>query len=162
MDLRERIQKDLQEALKNSEKSRLSVLRLLRDAVTKKEKEKRAALSAIIEEEERAKKSLLTDQEVLQLIVSSIKRSKEAILQFKQGERDDLAEKEKGEIEILNQYLPEQLGEDDIKKMVIEIIKETRANSLKDMGKVMGLLMPKIQGQADGGLVSRIVKELLT
>jgi len=162
MDFRERIKKDLQEALKNSQESRLSVLRLLWDAVIKKEKEKRIALSDIIEEEERVKKSFSTDKEVVQLIISSIKRSKEAILQFKQGDRNDLAEKEEREIQILNKYLPEQLGEDEIKKIVIEIVKKTGANSLKDMGKVMGLLMPKLQGQADGGLISRIVKELLT
>ena len=162
MNLRQKIQKDLQEALKNQEKSRLSILRLIWDAVIKKEKEKRAALSGKIEEEKLSRESELTDQESLQLLSAFVKKGKEAIIQFKQGDRNDLAEKEQKEIEILNEYLPEQLGEEGIKKMAEEKIKEIKAESLQDIGKVMGALMPKLQGQADGDVVSRVVKELLS
>ena len=162
MDLRQKIQKDLQEALKNQEESRLSILRLVWDAVIKKEKEKRAALSGKIEEEKLDKESELTEQEMVQLLSSLVKKGKEAIIQFKLGERKDLVEKEQREIEILSEYLPERLSEEEIRKMAEQAIKETKTQSLEDMGKVMGALMPKVQGQADGDLVSRIVKELLS
>ena len=162
MDLRQKIQKDLQEALKNQEESRLSILRLVWDAVIKKEKEKRAGLSGKIEEKKINQESQLTDQELIQSLFTLVKRGKEAILQFKAGGRNDLAEKEQKEIEILQRYLPDQLEEEEIKKMSEQIIKETKAESLRDMGKVMAVLMPKIQAKADGDAVSKIVKELLS
>ncbi len=158
----QKIQKDLQEALKNRDQSRLSILRLLWDAIIKKEKQKRADLTDITDERELAEKSRLTDEEVVQLTSSLIKKSKEAIVQFEAGKRQDLADKEKKEAEILNQYLPEQLGEQDLRKMAQEAIKETQAACLRDTGKVMAALMPKLKGRADGGLVSQIVKELLS
>jgi len=163
MELRRRIQEDLQKALKNSRKSELSVLRLLWDKILKEEKSKRANLSANIEgEAQLVEKSQLTDPEIIQLITSSIKKSRETILQFEKGQRDDLAQKEKQEIEVIKRYLPEQLSEDKIKIMAEKIIQEIKAESLKDMGKVMAALMPKIQGRAGGDLVSRIVKDLLS
>jgi len=80
---------------------------------------------------------------------------------FEQGKRSDLVEKEKKEIEILANYLPPQLSQEEIKKLAKEIIEEIGAKDIKDMGKVMSLLMTKTKGQADGNLVSKIVKELL-
>jgi len=162
MDLRQKIQQDLLEALKNQEESRLSILRLVWDAVIKKEKEKRAALSGKIEEEKINQESQLTDQELIQSLFTLVKKGKEAVSQFKQGNRDDLAGKEQKEIEILQRYLPDQLGEKEVKKMAEQIIKEIGAESLRDMGKVMAVLMPKVQGKADGDAVSKIVKELLS
>lgn len=158
----QKIQKDLQTALKNRDQSRLSILRLLWDAIIKKGKQKRAGLTDITVERELVEKSRLTDEEVVQLTSSLIKKSKEAIVQFEAGKRQDLADKEKKEIEILNQYLPEQLGEQDLRDMAQEVIKETQAASFRDTGKVMAALMPKLKGRADGGLVNQIVKELLS
>ncbi|MBU3964558.1 GatB/YqeY domain-containing protein [Patescibacteria group bacterium] len=161
MDLREKVQKDLQESLKNNQERKLSVLRLLLDGIIKKEKEKRVIIKDAKDEAEIIEKSRLTDQEILQIISFFIKKSKEAVGQFETGKRQDLADKEKEEIEILNQYLPEQMPEEEIRKLVEEAIKETKAESIKDMGKIMSILMLKIQGKADGGIVSAIVKELL-
>ncbi len=162
MNLRQKIQQDLQKALKNQEKSRLSILRLTWDAIIKKEKEKRTLLSGKIEQEKIEQESELTDEELIQLLFYLVKKGKEAALQFKQGSRNDLAEKEQGEVEILSEYLPEQLKEEEIEKMLQEIIKETGAESLKDMGKVMGGLMSKTQGQISGDTASSIVKRLLS
>jgi len=162
MNLREKIQQDLHQALKNQEKSRLSTLRLAWDAIIKKEKEKRALLSGKIEQEKVEQESELTDKELIQLFFYLVKKGKEAVLQFKQGDRNDLAEKEQREVEILSEYLPEQLKEEEIEKIVQEIIKETGAASLKDMGKVMAALMSKTQGQVSGDAASSIVKRLLS
>jgi len=162
MSLRQKIQQDLQEALKNQEKSRLSTLRLAWDAIIKKEKEKRALLSDKIEQGEIEKESELTEEELIQLFFYLVKKGKEAVLQFKEGNRNDLAEKEQKEVEILSKYLPEQLGESEIRKIAQEIIKKMKAESLKDMGRVMGLLMSKTQGQISGETASGIVKSLLS
>lgn len=162
MSLRQKIQQDLQEALKNQEKSRLSTLRLAWDAIIKKEKGKRVLLSDKIEQGEIEKESELTDKELIQLFFYLVKKGKEAVFQFKQGNRNDLAEKEQKEMEILSKYLPEQLREDEIRKIAQEIIEEIKAESLKDMGKVMGLLMSKTQGQISGDSASSIVKSLLS
>ncbi len=162
MDLREKIQNDLHESLKNSQKRRLSVLRLLLDGIIKKEKNKRADIKDAKDEAELIEESRLTDQEVLGVISSFAKKSKEAIEQFKTGGRQELADKEKQEMEILNQYLPEQMPEEEIRKLAAEALKEVEAETIKDMGKIMSVLMPKIQGRADGTVVSAIVKELLS
>ncbi|MCX6737899.1 MAG: GatB/YqeY domain-containing protein [Candidatus Parcubacteria bacterium] len=166
MDLREKIQTDLHEALKNSEERKLSILRLLLDGIIKKEKDKRAGLKDIDSEEELVKKSQLTDEEVLQVISSFVKKSREATEQFEAGGRQELADKEKREMEILNQYLPEQMPEQmpegEVRKLIEQAIKEVNAESIKEMGKVMSVLMPKIQGKADGSTVSSIVKQMLT
>ncbi|MBU1045784.1 GatB/YqeY domain-containing protein [Patescibacteria group bacterium] len=162
MDLREKVQKDLQESLKNKQERKLSILRLLLDGIIKKEKEKRAGLKEAKDEAELIEKSRLTDQEVLPVISSLVKKSKEAIEQFEAGGRPESADKEKQEMEILNQYLPEQMPAEEIRRLAEEAIKEVKAESLKDMGKIMSVLMPKIQGRADGAIVSAMVKELLT
>ncbi|MFC1663657.1 GatB/YqeY domain-containing protein, partial [Patescibacteria group bacterium] len=83
-------------------------------------------------------------------------------LEFEKGERKDLAEKEKAEIEILNQYLPEQISKEEIEKLAREIIEKIGAKEIKDMGKVMAELMPKVKGKTEGGEVGKVVKELLT
>jgi uncharacterized protein YqeY len=162
MDLREKIQTDLHEALKNSEERKLSILRLLLDGIIKKEKDKRAGLKNIDNEKELIEKSRLMDEEVLQVISSFAKKSKEAIEQFETGGRQELADKEKQEMEILNQYLPEQMPEEEIRKLVEQAVKEVNAESIKEIGKVMSVLMPKIQGKADGSTVSSILKQILT
>ena len=105
--------------------------------------------------------SQLIDEEIIQVLQSEIKKRKEAILEFEKGERQDLVNKEKAEMDILQKYMPEQLSEEEIKKIVKTAIEKVGAKEPRDMGKVMGELMPKVKGRADGGIVSRIVKELL-
>lgn len=102
-----------------------------------------------------------TDEDVLTVIEKEAKKQKDSIEQFTNAGRSELAEKEKNELAILEVYLPEQMGEDEIRKLVTEAITKTGASTLADMGKIMGALMPSTKGKADGGIVSRIVREEL-
>jgi len=165
MNLKEKIQQDLNAALKEKKELEISVLRMCSAFILNKEKEKRYKIGKAeseISEKELIKKSQLTDEETIEVISSEAKKRKEAIEQFEKGGRQELADKEKKELLILQRYLPEQLSEEEIKKMAEEIIKKTGAKEPKDMGRVMAELMPKIKGKAEGSLVSKIVKELLT
>jgi uncharacterized protein YqeY len=164
MALKEKIQEELNKAVKTKEELNSSVLRMSTAAILNKEKEKRYKLSKEkpdLKEDELAKESQLTDEEVLEVISSEIKKRKESVLEFEKGERKDLAEKEKKEIEILQKYLPEQLSEEEIKKLAQKAVEKTGAKEPKDMGKVMAELMPQVKGKAEGSLVSKIVKEFL-
>ncbi|PIV65272.1 MAG: glutamyl-tRNA amidotransferase [Candidatus Nealsonbacteria bacterium CG01_land_8_20_14_3_00_12] len=164
MNLKGKIQNELQEAVKNREELKSSVLRLLLSAIFNKEKEKRYKLSKQkpeFKEKDLEKESQLVNEEVIEVISSEIKKRKESIELFEKGEREDLVEKETKEKEILEKYLPEQLSEEEIKKLAKETIEKIGAKEIKDMGKVMAELMPKVKGRADGGLVSKIAKELL-
>jgi len=164
MPLKEKIQEDLKNALKDKRELELSVLRLLNTAIVNKEKTKRYKISKEkpeLPEEALEKESSLPDEEVLEVISSEIKKRKEAIMLFEKGQRMELAEKEKKEVEILEKYLPEQLPEEEIKKLVKETIEKTGAKEIKDMGRVMGILSSELKGKADGSLVSKIVKDLL-
>lgn len=103
-----------------------------------------------------------TEEDVMNVITSEVKKRKDAIEQFMTAGREDLVAKESKEGAILEAYLPEQMGEDEVKRAVAEAIEKTGAVSPSDMGKVMGVLMPVVKGKADGSLVSRLVKESLT
>lgn len=165
MSLKEKIQEDLKKSLKERKTIEVSTLRMLNAAIFNREKEKRYKLAQEkpdFKEKDLEKKSQLADEELIQVIFSEVKKRKEAIEEFEKGKRMDLAEKEKKEMEVLKNYLPEQISEEKIKKIAKEIIKEVGAESLKDLGKVMSKLMPKLKGKADGSLVSKIVKELLS
>lgn len=162
--VKEKIQNDLRQALKEKKEIKLSVLRLLISAINNKEIEKRTKTwkerpELLIEELE--KESQLNDNEIIEVISSEIKKRKEAILEFEKGGREDLVKKEKAEMEILAKYLPEQLSEEEIKKLAKEAIEKVGAKEPKDLGKVIQELIPKVKGRADGSLVSKIVKELL-
>ncbi len=164
MELRQKIQEDLKEALKEKRELELSVLRMLSSAMVNKEKEKRYKISREkpeLVEAELSKESQLTEEETLAAVAAEAKKRKEAIVEFAKGQREDLAEKEKAELEILKKYLPEQISEETLRNLVKEAIAKTGAKEMKDMGKIMAELMPKIKGKADGSLVSKIVKELL-
>jgi len=154
MTLKERIQEDIKSSVKNKEELRVSVLRLLSAAILNKEKEKRYKSGE-------EKEVQLTDEEIIDVIAAETKKRKEAIADYEKGNREELAEKEKKEMEILQQYLPEQLSEEEIKKIVKAAIEKIGAKELKDMGKVMQELAPQIKGKADGSLVSKTVKDLL-
>lgn len=162
--LKQTIQDDLNRAIKAGEEVTRSTLRVLLAAILNREKEKRYKVSKEepeLTDEELVKRSNLIDQEIIGVISFEVKKSKEAILEFEKGKRDDLAGKEKAEIKVLQKYLPEQLSEEEIKNLVREAVKKTEAKDIKDMGKVMAEVMTKVKGRADGSVVSRIVKELL-
>lgn len=164
MGLKEEIQENLKTALKEKRELELSALRMLNSAIINKEKEKRYKLSRAkpeLREDELEKESQLSDEEIVEVISSEIKKRKEAIPAFEKGKREDLVKKEKLELEILQKYLPEQLSEEEIKKLAKEAIEKLGTTELKDMGKVMAELMPKVKGKAEGGTVSKIVKEFL-
>ena len=146
MTLRERLDNDLKTAMKSRDSLRVSVLRMLRSEIHYAEIEKGKDL---------------TDEDIMQVVSKGCKRRREAIEQYEKAGRTDLVEKEAAEQQILLQYLPQQLGEAEIAGIAREVISELHAASKADKGKVMGALMPKILGKADGTVVSRIVDELL-
>lgn len=160
--LKEQLQKELNDALKAGDQLRRSVLSLLMTAIKNRELAKRQQLSKTVNEiAELEKQSQLTDDEVLEVIASETKKRREAIEQFKAGGREDLAQKEKSEMDILAAYLPEQASEEEIRTEVQKTIAELNAQGLKDMGKVIGAVVAKLKGKAEGGTVSKVVKELL-
>jgi len=165
MKLKEKINEDFKIALKEKKEIGIGTLRMLKAVIFNKEKEKRYKIfqkEKELKEEDLIEKSQLTDEEVIEVISSEIKKRKEAIEEFEKGKRQDLAEKEKKEIEILKKYMPEEISEEEIKKMAKEIIESIRAKTQKDIGKVMAQLMPKVKGRIEGSKVSQIVKELLS
>jgi hypothetical protein len=147
VDLKTRLGEDFKQGLRSGEKLRVSVIRLL---------------TALIKNREVEKRGPLTDAEVLQAVVASCKQRQESIQQFRQGGRQDLADKESTELEILQSYLPKPLTSEELRAVVLEAIREVQATSLKEMGKVMGVLMPRVTGRADGKLVNTLVREALS
>jgi uncharacterized protein len=103
-----------------------------------------------------------TEEDVLAVLQKEVKQHNDSIEQFKLGNRQELVDKETKELEIIKKYLPEQMSEEEVKKLVSEAISQTGATAISDMGKVMGILMSKTKGKADGSLISRLVKEALT
>ncbi|MBI1971418.1 MAG: GatB/YqeY domain-containing protein [Candidatus Wildermuthbacteria bacterium] len=159
-----KIGQDLKDALLSRDALRTSVLRMLLAAINNKGIEKRTTISKKIPnatESELQKESVLTDEEIQQVVMAEVKKHKESIEMFQKGNRQDLVDKEAKELQILQSYLSKQLSEEEIKKLAQEAIASTGAKSAKDMGKVMAALMPKVKGRADGALVNKIVKEFL-
>ena len=144
--LKLRIQDDMKSAMKAGEKRRLGAIRLLLAAIKQREVDERIELD---------------DTQVLAVLDKMVKQRRDSIEQYEKAGRDDLAEQEAFEIELLKEYLPEELGEDEIAALVREAIEATGAASMQEMGKVMGQLKPKVQGRADMGAVSTLVKQLL-
>lgn len=160
--LKEKIQQDLKDSLKSGDKNKRLVLGMLNASIKNRELIKRGQLSkTIVDIIELEKQSQLNDEEILEVISSEVKKRKESIEQFKLGGRQELVDKESTELESLTGYLPEQLSEDQIRQEIQAVITQTGAKEMKDMGKVIGAVMVKIKGRADGTVVSKIVKELL-
>jgi uncharacterized protein YqeY len=147
MGLRELIPEDLKNALRNKNTFELSVLRMLQAALVNKEIDKR--------------KEALTDEDVISVIGTEIKKRRDAAREFEKVNRPDAADQEKAEIEILMKYMPQQMSEDEIRDAVIKAVEDTQAESMQDIGKVMKVLMPQVKGKADGSIVNKIVKEAL-
>ena len=147
MTLKEKINLDLKAAIKAKDEVRLTVLRMVKSAVTNKEIADKIAS--------------LDDSQVTSVLSTLAKRANESIEQFENGGRADLADKEKAELKVIKSYLPEALSEAELLKLVDEAAKEAGAAGPKDMGKVMKVLMPKVAGKADGKLVSALVQKRL-
>lgn len=153
--LKQEIKDAVIKALKSGDQIVSGTLRLLLASVLTKEKE-------IKFRDKLEQEAILTDEQVVEVISSEIKKRKDAIVLYEKGNRPELADKEKKEIEILQKYLPTQLSLEEIRKLVEESIVKVGAKEMKDMGKVMADLNPKVKGKADGGEVSKVVKELLS
>jgi hypothetical protein len=147
MELKTQLGEDLKAALRSGDKLRTSVIRLL---------------TALIKNREVEKRGPLTDAELIQAVSASCKQRQEAIEQYRQGNRQDLVDKETAELHILQSYLPTALGPEELRVLVQEAIQESQAASPREMGKVMALLIPKVTGRADGKVVSGLVREMLT
>lgn len=152
--IKEKIKEDLNLALKEQKKETCSVLRMLLSNILLKEKEKNYALK---KEGKLAEENCLTDEEVLEVAFSEVKKRKDSILLFEKGNRLDLAEKEKEELSILSKYLPKQMTEEEVK----EIVKEVIDSGKKEFKDIISEVMPKVKGKADGSLVSKIIREIL-
>lgn len=146
MDLGKKIENDLIIAQKAKNTLLVGTLRFLR---------------AEIHDEAASKKRFLKDDEIMVIIRRQIKKRQEAVAAFRQGQRNDLAEKEAKEAAFLSNYLPRQIGSEKLEILVKEAIKKTQAVGLKDFGQVMGLVMKEVKGQADGQTVSAMVKKHL-
>ena len=147
MSLRNKIPEELKNALRNKNAVELSVLRMLQSAIRNKEIEKN--------------KGELTDEEVIEVISTEIKKRKESIEGYMKGHRQDLVDKERAEIDVLTKYMPNQMTEDEIRVEARKAIEEAYVTTLKEIGKVMKIIMPRTKGKADGSLVNKVVKEEL-
>ncbi|MFA5714529.1 MAG: GatB/YqeY domain-containing protein [Candidatus Paceibacterota bacterium] len=160
----EEIKKDLISALKEKNESAVSTLRMVTSSVFNKEMEKRVKVlekEPSLSEEELKEKVKLTDEETIEVLSSEVKKRRDSISQFEQGGRADLIEKEKKELEVLMKYLPKELTEEEIRKIVKDSIAKTGAKEMKDIGIVMKEVSPQTKGKADGNMVAKIVKEEL-
>ena len=146
-ELQQRINEDVKAAMRSKDKERLGVLRLITAAFKQKEVDERIELD---------------DTMVLAIMNKMTKQIRDSIDQFEKAGRDDLAAKEAFELEIIQEYLPQQLTEDEISQIIAECVEASSAESAKDMGKVMGLLKSRLQGRADMGKVSGLVKQQLS
>jgi uncharacterized protein YqeY len=144
--LRERLHDDTTAAMRSGDTLRRDVLRMVQNAIYNAEKSKRITMS---------------DEDVIGVLTREVKTRRESVEAFRKGGREDLAAKEEAEIAILNGYLPQQLGEDELRALVDEGIQATGATNARDLGKVMGWLSPRTRGRADGKVVSGLVAQAL-
>ncbi len=147
MSLLKKLQEEMKSAMKSGDKERLATIRMLISEIKKVQIDTKKELS---------------DEEIIKILQKYAKQRKDSIEQYRKAGREDLAEKEERELKIVQEFLPQPLTEEEIQKIVEEVIKETGASSMKDMGKVMKVVMEKTQGRAEGSVVSKIVKEKLS
>lgn len=160
--LREKINEEIKKAMQEKSELLLLVLRGINAAIKNKEIEKRTKLSKGEKDIKKLEElSKLGEEEVIEVISGEAKKRRDSIVEFKKGNRNDLVEKEEKELEILKEYLPEQMSEDQVKEEAKRVITEIGAVGPKDTGKVMSALMPKVKGKAGGSAVSKVVGELL-
>jgi hypothetical protein len=147
MNLEEKLLEEMKQAMKTNDKIRLSTIRMIRSSSKNKEIELRRKLE---------------DEDIFKVIQGMVRKGEESIEQFQAGGRNDLVEKEKMEIEILKSFLPQPISQEEIIKIIDETIQETQSSSLKDLGKVMKAVMPRLGGKADGKVINQLVKERLS
>jgi uncharacterized protein YqeY len=144
--LKQRINDDVKTAMRNKDKDRLVTLRMITAAIKQKEVDERIELD---------------DTRVLAIIDKMARQHRDSIQQYESAGRIDLVDKEKSELQIVQSYLPEQLSDDEVKKLIQSAIQATGATTVKDMGKVMGIIRPQVQGRADMTRTGELVKALL-
>ena len=145
--IKERLQEDWKNAVKAKDKFRSNVISTAKSAILWVENTNNIKVE---------------DAQAIEILSKEVKQRREAMIEFEKGNRQDLVDENKAEIGDLLEHLPKQLSEEEIKKIIVESATEVGANSIKDMGKVMSIVRPKIVGRADGKLVSALVKEYLT
>jgi uncharacterized protein YqeY len=151
MSIKDQIMADLKKAMKAKEQDRLRVLRSLKSKLLERE----------ISERKEGEASL-SDEQAIEVLMKAAKQRKESIEQFEKGDREDLAQSEKAELDIIETYLPEMLSEEEIRDIAREKIDTLGAEDMSDMGQVMGALMGELKGKAEGSLISKVVKEELS
>jgi uncharacterized protein len=151
MSLKEKIDLDLKNSMKSGDKTRLNAIRSIRASLLEKEVSIRVG-----------GKGVLNDEQEVEVLVSLAKKRRDAIEQFTAGNRPDLAATELAELNVIEEYLPEPVSDDDLRAIVEDIVAKTGATSMKDIGKVMGQAMKALKGKADGTKVQEIVKSLLS
>ncbi|WP_208560137.1 GatB/YqeY domain-containing protein [Marinilactibacillus kalidii] len=147
MAILEELNQDMKVAMKAKDRERLTTVRMLKSA---------------LQNEQINKGDALTSDEELTIIAREKKQRLESLHEFQEANREDLVEKLEKELSIVDSYLPEQLSEEEIAQIVQDAVAQTGATSMKDMGKVMGVVLPKVKGKADGSLVSSLVKKELS
>ncbi|AJD91507.1 hypothetical protein JMA_21900 [Jeotgalibacillus malaysiensis] len=148
MSMLDRLNEDMKTAMRNKEKERLSVIRMLK--------------SSLQNEGYKVGRSDLTEDEELTVLSRELKQRKDSYAEFKSAGRDDLSDKLQDEIALIETYMPRQLTEEELEVIVIETINETNASSKADMGKVMSSIMPKVKGKADGARINKMVLQHLS
>jgi len=144
--LKQELQTALKDAMRNKDKDRRDVIRFIQSAVKQVEVDEQTELD---------------DDEIMQILQKEAKKRREAIAELEEAGREEMAEQEKYELTVIEDFLPKQLSEEELKPIVQSAIDETGATSMRDMGDIMKIVMPKVQGRADGRQVNAIVKELL-
>ena len=151
MALKEQIAEDIKSAMKAKDKIRLETVRSIKKVIIEKEVELRGK-----------GKDALTPEDEIQLLVQQAKQRKDSIEQFLKAGREDLAEREQAELKVIETYLPEQMSDEEVEKIIVEVIAKVGATTAKDFGKVMGLAMKQLKGKADGKKIQEIVKSKLS
>ena len=151
MAIKDQIMADLKQAMKDKEQDKLRVLRSLKSKLLEREISER-----------KGGEGELSDEQSIEVLMKAAKQRKESIEQFEKGDRNDLADAEKEELEIINSYLPKMLSEEEVRDIAKEKIDELGAEDMSDMGQVMGVLMQELKGKAEGSVVSKVVKEELS
>ena len=146
MSIRERLEEDIRNAMRSRSQQRLEALRFLKSAINRVEIDRRVTLD---------------DEGITEVIVRQVKDRRDSIRMFQEGNRQDLVEKESADLVVLEEYMPPQLNEDELLALIEETIRQVGAETIRDKGKVMGRLMPQVQGKADGQQVNAIVTRLL-
>ena len=146
MSLKQKLQEDLKSSMKNKDTNKKSVITLIRASIKQYEVDNRVELG---------------DEEITDLIAKQLKQTRDSRDEFAKAGREDLVEKADAEIEILKEYLPQQLSEEELNEIVISTISEAGATSMKDMKNIMSSIMPKVKGRADGKLINELVKKNL-